>query len=215
MIILELQIIQLCDLLNEFGEESVRDILADFLCPLNEDVEFFLKHKAILFENMDKSRTYLVFGIDDAKMILVAYFSLTSLPIVFDNSISNKRKKAILRTGFEANSQLSAILIGQFGKNYKNCYNLLITGKDLFDLTMHKVLQVHKLIGGRIIYLECENRPKLRAFYEKVGFELYTDDNGDPIISDTGLLTYMISTKNISLDKYDVRERIHEIMVTT
>lgn len=214
MILLKLQIIQLCDLLEEFGEESVKKVLAEFLCPLNEDVEYFLKQKAILYENMQKSRTYLIFGIDDTKMLLIAYFTLTSLPITFDESVSRKRKKAILGTGFEINNQLSAILIGQFGKNYKGGYDILITGKDLFDLAIYKVLLVNKLIGGRIIYLECEDRPKLRKFYESVGLELYSDEKGNPIISETGLLMYLISTKSIVLDKYKKKERINRISVS-
>lgn len=213
MILLDLQIIQLCDLLNEFGEESVKEVLAEFLCPLNEDVEYFLKQKAILYENMQKSRTYLIFGIDDDKMFLIAYFTLTSLPITFDDNVSNKRKKAILGTGFEMNRQLSAILIGQIGKNYKDGYDILITGKDLFDLAIYKVLLVNKLIGGRIIYLECEDKPKLREFYESVGLELYSDEKGNPIISGTGLLMYLISTKSIVLDKYKKRERTNRIRV--
>lgn len=86
-------------------------------------------------------------------------------------------------TGYEANSQLS------------------------FNLAIHKALQVNKLIGGRIIYLECKDVPKLRNFYEGVGLELYVDDNGNPILSDTGLLTYLISTKNISISKKSVSMR--------
>ena len=198
---MELQIIQLCDLLDEFGEDPVKEVLAEFSCPLNKDVEYFLHKKAILYEKNDKSRTYLVFATDTGIPRLIAYFTITSLPITFEGSLSNRRKKSILGTGYESNSQLSAILIGQFGKNYTNSNNILITGSDLFDLAINKTLQVNKLIGGRIIYLECEDSPKLRGFYESVGLELYVDDNGNPILSDTGLLTYLISTRNISVSK--------------
>lgn len=199
--ILEFQIVQLCDLLDEFGKDPVEKVLTEFSCPLNKDVEYFLHKKAILYENNDKSRTYLVFAIDEGIECFIAYFTIASLPITFEDSLSNKRKKKILGTGYESNSQLSAILIGQFSKNYTNNNNILITGSDLFNLAINKALQANKLIGGRIIYLECEDTLKLRSFYESVGLELYVDDNGDPILSDTGLLTYLISTRNISVSK--------------
>ena len=76
-----------------------------------------------------------------------------------------KKKKQYLGTTFEANSQIPAILIGQIGKNFYNDYNLLITGEDIFDLALHQVIEVNRVIGGRIVYLECENNDKLKSFY--------------------------------------------------
>jgi hypothetical protein len=46
-------VIRLIDLLNEFGEEFAKELFSDFSCPINEDVEFFLKEKAISFQRMD------------------------------------------------------------------------------------------------------------------------------------------------------------------
>ena len=62
------------------GEESLYDLLSDFSCPKNPDVEYFLLHNAIEFTKKDQSITYLVFDAEDAS--LVGYFSLAtdSLP---------------------------------------------------------------------------------------------------------------------------------------
>ena len=57
------------------GEESLYDLLSDFSCPKNPDVEYFLLHNAIEFTKKDQSITYLVFDAEDAS--LVGYFSLT------------------------------------------------------------------------------------------------------------------------------------------
>lgn len=61
------------------GEESLYDLLSDFSCPKNLDVEYFLLHNAIEFTKKDQSITYLVFDAEDAS--LVGYFSLTVKPI--------------------------------------------------------------------------------------------------------------------------------------
>lgn len=209
---MEIQVVQLCDLLHEFGEESVeRDLLADFSCPLNKDVETFLKDKAILYEKMGKSRSYIVLGIDGDIMKFIAYFALTSRPIQFDEKLSNKAKKKILGTKFEANNEISGILIGQLAKNFSNKNNILITGKELFELAIHKVLKASQYIGGRVVYLECENNPNLRNFYENMELELYTDDKGDPILSETGLLIYIKSMRNIVLERKQEQKWVDRI----
>ena len=48
------------------GEESLYDLLSDFSCPKNPDVEYFLLHNAIEFTKKDQSITYLVFDAEDA-----------------------------------------------------------------------------------------------------------------------------------------------------
>ena len=55
------KIISLNELLAQLGEERTREILSSFSCPINKDVEDFLKHKAIIFDNQSISRTKLVF----------------------------------------------------------------------------------------------------------------------------------------------------------
>ena len=41
-------------------EKNKYEILKDYKCSLNEDVEYFLKEKAIEFSKQDISRTYIV-----------------------------------------------------------------------------------------------------------------------------------------------------------
>ena len=58
------------------GEESLYDLLSDFSCPKNPDVEYFLLHNAIEFTKKDQSITYLVFDAEDASTRLVILISL-------------------------------------------------------------------------------------------------------------------------------------------
>lgn len=52
----------LLDMLDEIGEERVQFILSSFSCPLNPDVEVFLRGKAIPFAKMGIAATHLVFA---------------------------------------------------------------------------------------------------------------------------------------------------------
>lgn len=54
------KIINLRDIYNTLGENKTKDILKNYTCELNRDVEYFLKEKAIEFSKQDISRTYIV-----------------------------------------------------------------------------------------------------------------------------------------------------------
>ena len=55
--------ISLKDMLDQFGDDqSVKKILSEFSCPLNADVERFLKNSAIEFAKQSIAPTYLVFS---------------------------------------------------------------------------------------------------------------------------------------------------------
>lgn len=76
--------INLWDYLNKdnstyIGEERLYDLLSEFSCPANPDVEYFLLHNAIEFTKKNQSVTYLVF--DTENTVLVGYFSLSLKPI--------------------------------------------------------------------------------------------------------------------------------------
>jgi len=169
-----LAIIHLEDLLKEVGEEKCREVFSDFSCPLDNDVEFFLKEKAILFHKMNISRTFLVFAPHKGQNVLVGYFAIAIkvLPIKKGTSATLRRKL----TGFKDKEAALAILIGQLAKNFHNGYNQLISGQDLLCLAMQKVKELHRLGGCRVVLLECKPEPKLIDFYRRNGFIPYDQD---------------------------------------
>ena len=65
---------------------------------------------------------------------------------------------------------MSAPLIGQLGKNFANSYNTLISGDELLKLALDKVKKMQEIVGGKIVYLECEDKPRLIDFYSENGF---------------------------------------------
>lgn len=106
---------------NEIGEADLKQLISDFSCPLNPDVEKFLTKNAIEFTKKNQSVTYLVFTTEDA--VLVGYFTLAIKPITLSaEGFSNNVKRKLARVSeLDAENNtfaLSAYLIAQLGKNF-------------------------------------------------------------------------------------------------
>lgn len=154
----------------EIGEEMLHQILSDFSCPLNPDVERFFKEQSIEFTQKNQSVTYIVIANIDAEV--VGYFTITVKPITVNASeFSNTVKRKISRISEldETNQayNLSAYLIAQIGKNYMNEANKRITGKQLLDLAIDQIKDLQYLAGGTVVFLETEEKEKLLNFYQK------------------------------------------------
>lgn len=170
------RIAKLDDMLEAIGEDKVSSILASYSCPLNSDIEDFLKHKSIPFSKQGLAKTHLVFASFKGEPVLVGYFALAfktffirCTPMLSSKMRSRLRKFA--RKIAESNGyEISAPLIAQLGKNYSNQLNTLITGDELLTMACDKVGDIHSLMGGKIAYLECEDKPKLLSFYKRHGF---------------------------------------------
>lgn len=63
------------------------------------------------------------------------------------------------------------------GKNYNNGYNNLISGDVLLKLACDKVKEAQDILGGRFVFLECEDKEKLKEFYENNGFVCFGKRN--------------------------------------
>ncbi|MBO5094814.1 MAG: N-acetyltransferase [Lachnospiraceae bacterium] len=170
--------INLKDILSDesLGESAVKSVLSSFSCPLNPDVEYFLQHTAVEFSKQSISNTYLIMASYREKYVLCGYFTLANKVFCIEkNSLPNRNwKRRISKFGrFDPSVQrytISAPLIGQLGKNYTDGYDKLITGDELLKLALDKVREMQHIVGGRIVYLECEQKEKLIAFYQNNGF---------------------------------------------
>lgn len=175
---LGIKIVNLNLLIEECGEDAAKACLSTFSCPLNRDVENFLKHKAIDFAKQGWAQTHLVMMSYKKEMVMVGYFTLASkfITIQAKNLSATTRKKLGKFATYDPALKaylLSAPLIAQLGKNYTNGYHELITGDQLLALACNKVRFIQYDLGGRYVYLECENKPKLIEFYSRNGFYLF------------------------------------------
>lgn len=115
------------------------------------------------------ARTYLI--LDDADGAILAYFSITFKELILDGA---KLAKAEVRRmdGIRRDAErIRAYLIGQLGKNAGISSNRIRLA-DILEEIYSVIAQARALIGGRIIFLECEDDDRLLALYEDHGFKL-------------------------------------------
>lgn len=172
------RVVNLHALVEEIGEDQLKEILSGFSCPLNRDIEYFLEKKAVCFALQGWAQTHLVFASFKNEWVLVGYFTLANKYIRISDSQLGKAKSGIRKriAKFAVHDPdlkayiLSAPLIAQLGKNYENGYNELITGDELLQEACEKIKNIQFELGGKFAYLECEDKPCLIDFYTKNGF---------------------------------------------
>ena len=109
---------------------------------------------------------------------LVGYFSLASKPIsIMADSISKSTAKKLSRVSVlnkENNIYTaSAYLIAQLGKNFALPEDERIDGATLLEIALDTIRTIKYLLGGVIVFLECENVVALMDFYMRNGFKYF------------------------------------------
>ncbi|GHU58930.1 hypothetical protein AGMMS49975_25990 [Clostridia bacterium] len=141
----------------------------NFSCK-DTNVEDFLKNKALDFDARNVARTYLL--IDEEQylrqvIIILAYFTISLKPLVFDEKVSMNKVKQI--DGFSKHTKsVAVVLIGQLGKD--TTHAPYISGSYILELAMNIVYRISALAGCRIALLECMPIDKLLDFYKSNGF---------------------------------------------
>lgn len=188
--------IQLKELITQLGETEVQKIISSFQCPQNDDIEHFIRKLAIPFTKSQIAQTYLVFFCEDSLPNLVGYYSLAVKTLNLEGmQLSQTLRKKVSKFA-TYNSELDtysvpAPLVAQLGKNFYNRYNKLITGEELLEMACEKVMLAQEILGGKIVYLECEDKEKLVSFYKDNGFVVFGEriqQNGKKLIQ---LMKYM------------------------
>ena len=109
------------------------------------------------------------------KCVISGYFAIANKSTTIKKFIlSNTKRKKILKYAEYDNDikgyNIALPLIGQLGKNYYNGYDKLITGDILLKFACSKIKETQDILGGRYVFLECEDNDKLKSFYESNGF---------------------------------------------
>ena len=111
-------------------------------------------------------------------MELVGYFTIALKPLtVRGETVSNTVKKKLMRVSeLDEQSQtytMSAYLIAQLGKNFKNGAEKKITGAELLELAWDIVEKMQYMGGGMVTFLEAENSERLLSFYQANRFQTF------------------------------------------
>ena len=153
-------------------ESKAQELISIFECSKDSDIENFLKNRAILFEKLGKSRTFLIFDENEEEFKVLGYFTLALQILKIPEALSNRKIKEF--DGFNAKingeriTEFPAILIGQVGKN--DLYRKQFAGSVLMQYCINTLLEGQARLGGRIILLECKDVPYLIEFYKQFGF---------------------------------------------
>ena len=184
-------VINLEDLLAS-GEDSVWDVVGDFSCRHNAEIDAYLINRAVDFTRKSITMTHLVF--DNTTSLCVGYFALTHKPVAFRSELlsGNQRKRIARFAKVDARTgryTVSAYLIAQIGKNYLAEDGKLITGAELLDLAKNELHVSKRQVGGQIVFVEMEHgNMKLANFYRDNGFALFDTrediEDGRPVTYD-------------------------------
>lgn len=162
-------------------EQEISKIFSTFFCAKDEDLELFLKHRAILFENLLKARTFLLFDrdrLENGDYTILAYFTLSQKSVALPDSMSNRRRKEM--DGFSGKwngapvSNITCYLIGQLAKNSN--VDCSLDGNKLVEFAHTIVMAAVKAVGGRWEMVECRNVPALINFYENNNFQCFDSE---------------------------------------
>ncbi|WP_312560815.1 hypothetical protein [Anaerospora sp.] len=189
------QIVHLGEMIEVLGENKCKQLFANFSCPLDSDIEYFLKEKAILFQKMAVSRTYLVYTSYKNENVLVGYFALSSKGLSVRRNVSATLRKKITGSKSREITAIPVFLIGQLSKNYADNLDKLslISGAELLRMAFRKIIEAQRLTGGRIILVECIDNKKLEEFYTRHGFIFLDKDGND------GLFRYIREINGICI----------------
>ena len=174
-----LSLLTISEFENTVGSDALADTLARFSCPLNKEVESYLKDssRAVQSSQMSSSVTYLAF--DSRSNDLLGYFTLMMKAYSVKSDALNSANKRLIRRFSEIDSSgdftAAVYLIAQIGKNFALPEEDQIEGSELLMAAMNVFCETKKAIGGKLVMVEREaDRPKLLEFYNDNGFKSWT-----------------------------------------
>jgi hypothetical protein len=173
------------------GAQKLYDLLRTFSCPLNKEVELYLKDtsRAVQSSRMSSSVTYLAF--DSKTNDLLGYFTVMMKAYSVRSDTLNSANKRLISRFSELDSSgnftASVYLIAQIGKNFALPKDSQIEGSELLWSAMDVFRSMKRAIGGKLVMVEREaDRPKLLEFYKANGFKSWTtrSDAKDGVVYD-------------------------------
>lgn len=183
----EYVVVPLGEIINKgYDIEKIENSFRKFSCRREEDLENFLVQKAIPYEKTDYGKTYLLVDkekLDAGEFVILAYFALAQRSVDI-SGLSNKRKRKILGEypGRDSIKSVSAFLIGQLGRCDEYTKEDL-SGQHILNECYHAISLAARIVGGKIIVLECREH-MFSKFYEAQGFKkLYNELNEEDLFT--------------------------------
>lgn len=155
--------------------------ISNFSCKKNKDLEEFLSTKAVLYEHIAKSSTYLFIDEDtfDEDFSILGYFSIGLKTLTLPDNLSNNQIRKL--DGYsgkirgEKVDSLPVYLIGQLAKNDK--YASVISGNEILQAAISIISEASASVAGRLIAIDCKPVKALHDFYERNNFIMIGHDD--------------------------------------
>ena len=165
------------EMVERYGEEQTAKFLQTFTCPMNSEVESFLRNKAMISFKLSSSQTYIV--TDDESGLILGYYTLVLKSYNVNGTLlSSNNRRLIARFAEEdeaGNFHAAVYLIAQIGKNFAVDESKRISGSELISLALDEFRAIKSRVGGKLVMVEREDdRPKLLTFYQANGFKSWT-----------------------------------------
>ena len=174
-----IRLLKISELEDVVGSEALADTLSRFSCPLNKEVELYLKDpsRAVQSSRMSSSVTYLAF--DSKTNDMLGYFTVMMKAYSVRSDALNSANKRLISRFSEIDSSgnftASVYLIAQIGKNFALDKDNQVEGSELLCAAMDVFRRTKNAIGGKLVMIEREaDKPKLLEFYKANGFKSWT-----------------------------------------
>lgn len=172
-------VVPLGEIINKgYDKEKIESAFKKFSCQREIDLENFLVQKAETYEKADVGKTYLCVDkkkLEEGEFVILAYFSLAQRTIDL-GELSNKKRRKLLGSypGRDKLKSISAFLIGQLGR-CDDCSSADLSGQQLLDECYHAISLAAKIVGGKLLVLECREH-MYEKFYKNQGFKKLYDE---------------------------------------
>ncbi|MCM1039425.1 MAG: hypothetical protein NC434_08880 [Ruminococcus sp.] len=166
--------------------EQLAGTLDTYRCVYDDDIENFLRTKAITYENRGWCSTYLLVDEDklaeQGNLFVAGYFTLSNKVMRLSETVSHNRRKKLFNGLKKDDNYMHFILIGQLGKHISTDEGQgeksgAISAIEMLDKAFEIIYQVKERITCSCVLIECKDEPKIRKIYEEYGFlELQRDE---------------------------------------
>lgn len=161
-------------------DKELQPLLSSFCCEQDKDIEHFLHNRAVEFERLSKSRTYIVCDLEElqtkriSELTVYGYLTLALKILTIPTSASNRTRKELDGFSWKLHGKqiqdFPCYLIGQLARN-SQVPHYALTGKQLLDFANDIIAAAVDAVGGRYLMIECRDIPGLLNFYKSNAFD--------------------------------------------
>ncbi len=159
--------------------DKLNSMLNRFVCNKDQDIEHFLKDKAIEFLENKLASTYLIMyeeNINNGNYEIEGYFALSTKALACSNLSKSLAKKFGHGRIHEAES---FILIAQLGKYIGQDKISDINLDIILDLINDAVVGILEYLPYRFMIVECNDAVFNKGIYQSRGFKVINESNPD------------------------------------